>query len=106
MKIVINKNSTVEMVQQQFNEQYPFLKIVFLKNIGGFTHRASIRMDPKRTVAELEKDFKQEAGVSIKIYRRSGNVWVESTLTSEWTLEQQNKEGEQISAHFEINTTH
>jgi hypothetical protein len=106
MKIVINKNSTVEMVQQQFNEAYPFLKIVFLKNIGGFTHRASIRTDTKRTVSELEKDFKQEAGVSIKVFRRSGNVLVETTLTSDWTLEQQNKEGEQMSAHFEAKTTH
>jgi len=105
MKIVINKHSTVEMVQQQFNEQYPFLKIVFLKNIGGFTHRASIRIDAERAVSELEKDFKQEAGVSVKIFRRSGNVWVETTLTSDWSLEQQNREGEQMSAHFEVNTT-
>jgi hypothetical protein len=106
MKIVINKNSTVAMVQQQFNEQYPFLKVVFLKNIGGFTHRASIRIDAKRTVSEIEKDFKQEAGVSVKIFRRSGNVLVETSLTSDWTLESQNKEGEQISAHFVVNTTH
>ncbi|MEI9935044.1 MAG: hypothetical protein WDM71_09405 [Ferruginibacter sp.] len=128
MKITINKESLVKNVQDQFNIRYPFLKLEFFKNysngkaipkieraganelvkqLPGFVNEGIINIDYKRTVTELENDFKKQIGIMVEVFRRSGNVWIETSLTDDWTLEQQNKEGEQISSHFsERDTKH
>ena len=36
-------------------------------------------------------------GVHAEVLRKSGNIWFETTLTSGWTLHQQNVMGEIIS---------
>jgi hypothetical protein len=125
MIIFIKKNSLVKDIQEQFSACFPFLKIEFLKQslnekivfkkeyviANDFFKRISSRKDEgeihlslKQTVAALESHFKEYFGVSIHVYRRSGNVWIETTLTNDWTLERQNKEGEQITSHFSKRT--
>lgn len=54
----------------------------------------------ERTVAEVEKDFRELLGVQIKVCRKSGNVWNEITLTDNWTLKSQNTAGEFISTEM------
>ena len=39
-------------------------------------------------------------GFSVLMFRNAGNVWIETSLTEDWTLEKQNKEGELISFQF------
>ena len=122
MKIKINKDTTVQAIQKQFNVYYPYLKIEFykdvpknkpilkaeilvmmesLKRIDSFYEGKIIDVDKKRTVHEVSQDFEQMFGLTAHVFRKSGNVWVETSLTEDWTLEDQNKEGEQISGHFE-----
>jgi hypothetical protein len=120
MNIIIEKGSKVKCVQVQFNGHYPFLKLMFFKDrstgrallisacgseeslekLPGFIGPATISIDGQRTVAQLEKDFKEQVGLFAQVFRRTGNLWIETTLTNTWTLERQNKEGEQISTHF------
>ena len=71
----------------------------FLKKTG----KGIVNMDNDVTVAELENQF-TNIGVNAEIFRRSGNVWVEASLTINWTLQQQNMEGEEISRHFNKKT--
>ena len=54
-------------------------------------------IDENLTVAEMEMGFKKQFGVNMQVYRKSGNVWIETTLTDKWTLKKQNQEGEQMS---------
>ncbi|HLY71733.1 MAG TPA: hypothetical protein VKR53_18495 [Puia sp.] len=125
MVLQLNKNGSLKTFQQQFNEYYPFLKIEFFKKItsgesltgSGFLARSgseskinrsadqsvSIDVNRKRKIAELEKDFDNLLGLSAHVFRKSGNVWVETSLTNEWSLEDQNEEGKQISRHFKDN---
>ncbi|GAB3426381.1 hypothetical protein GCM10027516_30200 [Niabella aquatica] len=49
------------------------------------------------TVAELGNSF-AALGLRTEVFRKSGNVWVETFLTDSWTLQQQNKAGEEISS--------
>jgi len=49
------------------------------------------------TVKELEKIFEDRLGLSVLVYRKSGNLWLEPTMTDNWTLAQQNENGRQIS---------
>jgi hypothetical protein len=37
-------------------------------------------------------------GVPVQILRKSGKIWLETTMTDHWTLLQQNQHGEEISA--------
>lgn len=121
MKIVIENGSLVYDVEKLFSNHYPYLKIElyrkpfndnyfvvkkellppglhllqFLKKKG----KTVINIDNNITVTELEDQFAC-IGINLEIFRKSGNVWVETSLTNNWTLQQQNKEGEEISRHF------
>jgi hypothetical protein len=121
MIIVIKKDSLVRDVQNQFTGYFPFLKIEFLKGsleggvvfkkeyaipgdffkrIPSLKYEGEIYLDFKQAINELEKHFKEYYGVSIHIFRKAGNVWIETTLTNDWTLERQNKEAELMCRYF------
>lgn len=110
--LYISEDTRIGMIKTDFNRQYPFLKIDFLKGNALTKTRAhefeklnalntlqNIDIDKKRTVAELKKDFKDVFGLTAEIFRKSGNVWIETSLTDDWTLEQQNSEAEYLSQH-------
>jgi hypothetical protein len=40
----------------------------------------------------------QEFGLCVQVFRKSGNHWIETSLTNSWTLEQQNREGFELSS--------
>src|SRR5580704_15309691 len=104
MILQVNKNDSLNKFQQQFNAYYPFLKIEFFKKIflDGSTDKTdiffgvdrwvNIDVNRKRTITELEKDFDKLLGLSARIFRKSGKVWVETSLTNDWSLEDQNEE--------------
>ncbi len=123
MNLYINNKSRIYTIQEQFNAYYPFLKLEFfpehidenifskqemltsgefVKNILTNNNKTIIDVDGTRTVAEVENDLKRQFGLPVQIFRLSGNVWIETTLTDDWTLEKQNREGEQISSHFAV----
>ena len=52
------------------------------------------------TVNELEQRFSDVYGLGVQVFRKSGNVWLETTVTDGWTLEQQNKQGESLDKAF------
>ncbi|MDO9186531.1 MAG: hypothetical protein Q7W13_11020 [Bacteroidia bacterium] len=119
MKIIIDDNSTLFEIQEEFTKMFPFLKIdFFLKNLTPTvlsTHKllkstgktiadystndeqTSIIITPQMTVSQLEQRFSSEYGISIKVYRNSWRVWLETTVTECWTLEEQNRQGEALS---------
>ena len=119
MKLHIDQDSQLRNIQNKFNEVYPFLKIEFFKDsfitkkpsqkaekinpaekvkvVGQLNGYYKIDISKQRTVAKLEEDFKELFGLNAQVYRKSGNLWIETSLTDDWTLEQQNSEGEFIS---------
>jgi hypothetical protein len=120
--LVIKKDSPVKDVQEQFNDEFPFLKIEFLKTfsnsralyktkyaladdsfkrIPGFIDDGTLHVYSRQTVARLEDNFKKYFGVSAQVLRKSGDIWIETIATEDWTLEQQNKIGEQINSYKE-----
>lgn len=110
MILEINKGDVVINIQHQFNMFYPFLKIRFVKMPENkmmredeiFTWQlrnkmVAIKITPQTTVMELEREFAEKTNAEIKVYRRFCNVWIETSLTADWTLDQQNLEGELLS---------
>lgn len=106
-------------VQKDFNDYFPYLKIEFFKKSHGIekaspaqrilphnqtigearskTEEGYFELWPEMTVAELEQSFWSKYGLSIQVFRKSGNLWLETTMTDKWTLSQQNKHGQEIS---------
>jgi hypothetical protein len=119
MKITIDNSRSLNEVQELFNDAFPFLKLEFCKGsaqrrdalgigkssvrIGEFRvaqTAGEIFISPSMTVFELERVFKEEYGLSICVYRKSGRSWLETVLTNDWTLQKQNIEGEKLSTLF------
>lgn len=53
------------------------------------------------TVSTIEQDLEVKFGLHAQVFRKSGNVWIETTLTDSWTLAHQNEEGQELSAKGE-----
>jgi hypothetical protein len=104
-ELYIDDTRSFQHVQYEFSERYPFLKIDFQRPpIGDMSSlfrkqrsQGTINIDENQTVVQIVKDFEAIFGLSMTLLRRSGNVWIGTSLTSDWTLERQNREGENIS---------
>ena len=118
MEIIINDKRRISDIQKEFNNIYPFLKVEFftvshtknklssLKNmipndrlLGSFRSKhnsGSISIDPSKTVFEIEEEFKTQFELYAQIFRKSGSVWIETSLTDKWSLALQNSEGGEI----------
>lgn len=122
MKIRVSDDRTLASIQADFNSMFPFLKVEFFKaphKIGEgsmksliYDHARYVRdcrvkhfdgdieLSDKLTVNELEERFLKEFGLSAQVFRKSGNVWLETSATDGWTLRQQNEEGAELSTQM------
>lgn len=119
MKMHIKLETTVADIQNEFKKLYPFLKIELyqkphaekklsakkdriipakrISEQGKFFKEGSVDISKHRTVAELEKEFYKKFGVALQVSRRSGNIWIETSVTDDRTLEMQNSQGKSMS---------
>ncbi len=51
----------------------------------------TININGVMKVAELESAFSKTFGLAVQVFRKSGNVWLQTTATDEWTLAAQNQ---------------
>jgi hypothetical protein len=122
MNIEINNRKKISTLQTEFNSVYPYLKLEFFskphpaggasakrfmiansKLLGEFKtfhgDKKTITIIPSMTVKDLEQNFRNTYGLSVQVFRKSGKVWLETTVTDAWTLEEQNLQGEALSKH-------
>jgi hypothetical protein len=112
----IAPEDTVKSVQEKFSSWYPYLRINFFRNSNGKTssqacfgpevrmadinknlQNSNYELQDHTSVAGLEKTFVDKFGLPIQVCRRSGNLWLETSLTDHLTLKEQNTIGEEIS---------
>ena len=119
MQLRITPTRLVSEVQVEFNKAFPFLKLEFFQNNPSKQNSSEpdIRMAHNKrvgdcqaaikdgeieitnelTVQELEKKFKDELSLNVQVFRRSGTLWLQTTMTDGWTLEKQNEHGKELS---------
>jgi hypothetical protein len=117
MILYILSNKTISDVQQDFNAAYSFLKIEFYKqtivrsgspvrqkinktsllNAAGIGPEGVLEVTDLMTVGQLEKTFLDRFGIAAQVSRKSGILWLETTMTDNWTLKQQNDHGKELS---------
>ena len=109
----------ISTLQEEFHEAFPFLKLEFFhhrhKSFEGSVKKDILNPDTtlkqcrkKKTegaillketmkVTEIEHLFQDVFGLSAQVFRKSGRSWIETTVTDDWTLKQQNDEGKELS---------
>jgi hypothetical protein len=119
MKIKIDDTKKIFTIQEEFNTAFPYLKLEFFsrphqsgsgsakklmktsnKTLGecrSIHTKGNITISPDMTVNSLEQCFGKMYGLGVQVFRQSGKVWLETTVTDGWTLEEQNKQGEALS---------
>ena len=123
MKITINDDRKIFAIQEEFGKQFPYLKLEFFSKphkSGGESSRKHIKssrktlgecrtihntgeitITPQMTVNELEQRFADVYGLGVQVFRKSINVWLETTVTDGWSLEEQNKQGESLNEEIQ-----
>lgn len=121
MELFINDKRTIKELQDDFSNEFPFLRVEFFnipfapgkslpksaiyatdKALGGcrkIHNEGSLTIMPQDTVAKLEESLWQNFGLSAQVFRKSGRLWIETSLTDSWTLERQNDEGRELSQY-------
>ncbi|MET0392913.1 MAG: hypothetical protein ABW019_07215 [Chitinophagaceae bacterium] len=116
MMLVISADKAIQEVQHDFSARYPFLKLDFYKTgaevpgaprrhlqhsallrEAGLKNEGAIEISDDMTVAELEALFRKSFGLSAQVSRKSGIMWLETTITDGWSLRKQNEHGKEIS---------
>ena len=118
MRIVPTK--LISEVQSEFNGAFPFLKLEFFqynakdgsnrvrssgKRIGDYQSVVTdgqLDVYPEMKVSDLEKTLKDKFRLNVQVFRRSGTLWLQTTMTDNWTLKKQNEHGRELSHAPEI----
>lgn len=108
----IEKNITVGDLKDSFIRIYPYLNlkvyrrfhdhsegspkseeiedVTLLGDVNTKLKSGEIVISDSLTVDRLEMVFRNKFGLSVQIFRKSGDLWLQTTTTDGWTLERQN----------------
>lgn len=111
----ITKNTKLTEIQTAFTKAFPHLKIEFYKsrhraeegtesnemldvnqNTGEVTDKASsgeLSFDGSVKISDFENLVLKDHGLNVQVFRRSGNLWLQTTTTDKWTLAEANRKG-------------
>ena len=120
MNLNLQAQKSIKELKKEFSSSFPFLKIEFfvrshqegeasplseelpgtatLIEVTGALREGMLTIDPKDTVAAVEKRLGDEFGLPAQIFRKQKGVWIETTATDHLTLEEQNQMGKIASA--------
>lgn len=107
MDLEIKPETKIDELKASFQKRFPQLKIEILSgnsrkilnsdqldvaDLSGRKVEGSLHITGLTTVVELERLFKNRYGLNAQVFRKSGKVWLQTTTTDEWTLDEQNHE--------------
>lgn len=114
--ININLDWTIAELEEVFSQAFPFLSLEIYRNgeeinksfrnfslrrLAAIRKPQSFSIFEKMTVAELVEVFWESLGIQVAVARKLANSKVETTFTSQWTLEKQNNIGSEVFIEFQ-----
>src|SRR6218665_80771 len=118
MIIQITPDKTLKEIQAEFSKHFSYLKLEFfskphaagkgtkkeymknnslqVKEIAAISTSGIIDINNDMVVSELEKSFREDFGLNVQVFRKSGKIWLETTATDNWTLAYQNSQGQEL----------
>lgn len=119
----IADEKTLRQVKQEFQEKFRWLKLEFYSRahepgqgslekhhlddsltVGearSVTAEGEMSIHGNLKVSSLEQEFQDRYGLNVQVFRRSGEVWLQTTSTDSWTLNDQNEKGAEASGSSE-----
>ncbi len=120
--MVISDDKTFRDIQREFNSKFPYLKLEFyssrhgegegsplqeridpeqvLKNVRQIHNEGNIEVTGDVKVSDFEQAFHEKFGLNVQVFRKSGNLWMQTTSTDHWTLSEQNRKGGSSELHY------
>lgn len=121
MNIIIDDSTRLVEIQKEFNTRFPYLKLEFFafepdeakrftkenliqntsQTLGEVRHvhiPGHIKIEGRQKVKTLEDDFRSRFGLNVQVFRKTGNSWILTSATDNWTLDEQNKMAMEMSA--------
>ncbi len=111
----ITKELTIADLQVAFHEKFPGLKLEFYKKAHedheGSSSKSQLgsamklgeafedlkegemTINEEMTVWQLEKAMEDQFGVHAQVFRRSNQIWLQTSTTDDWTIKEQNRKG-------------
>ena len=65
-------------------------------NVSDFSAQAvgkEFLVDEQTTISDFEDYLSNELGLNAQVFRRSGNLWLQTTKTDSWSLHEANRKG-------------
>lgn len=122
----IQKTSTVQHIFDQFNHLFPYLKLEFfskghedhkgnksediinhqtlLTSINPELSEKEFTIDEEMTVSDFEQMMKDNFNLNVQVFRKSNDLWLQTTATDHWTLLKQNGKGQRSTVKYDIDT--
>ena len=113
--LLINDDRSLKDLKTEFNTHFPHLKIEFfslthdkdqasprtaifedsllLKDIRKVHNEGELSVDGHLKTATFEQNFHDKFGINVQVYRKSGNLWLQTITTDDWTLADQERKG-------------
>ena len=120
--IQLTNDMNIESIKNAFNKIYPGLRLAFyeyghmanegsaagtelvnsltLSEVGFQASPVVINTDAEQSVADFEKQF-EALKFHVQVFRKSNQLWLQTTRTDDWTLFEQNRKGLNSSKAFE-----
>jgi len=117
--MIIQNTKTIKEIQQEFNEKFPFLKIEFYKEshaknegspdsikwnsgnkieaIRKVNNSGEFNIHQNQKIRTVETNFYSQYGLNVQVFYKSGDLWLQTTATDNWTLKQQNERSESFT---------
>jgi hypothetical protein len=123
MKILLQSNRKVGDIREEFNNSFPYLQLVFLSKkedakgvvateeiepgarlieVSGILKEGDIEIRSTETVKEVERRFEKQYGLPVRILRKQKGVWLDTIVTDDLTLHEQNTWGREASKPLKI----
>ena len=122
-KILLQSNRKVGDIREEFNNSFPYLQLVFLSKkedakgvaateeiepgarlieVSGILKEGDIEIRSTETVKEVERRFEKQYGLPVRILRKQKGVWLDTIVTDDLTLHEQNTWGREASKPLKI----
>ncbi|HLP95298.1 MAG TPA: hypothetical protein VK168_14740 [Saprospiraceae bacterium] len=112
MQLEISPDKTMGALQKEFSEAFAGLKLAFFSKPHG-EHKGSaakfliqdkdlalsqlspelqagvVNITPELVVWQLEKQFEEQFGLHVQLFRKSGRTWLETSVSDNLTLAEQ-----------------
>ena len=119
MTLTIDNSKKISTIQEEFNSMFPYLKLEFFKHTHGIYQgnpkkdmlkssftlkqfnnghiKGTLEIKENMKVSDLESKFQELFNLSVQVFRKSAGTWIETSVTDDWTLKQQNDEGKDLN---------